>query len=284
VSYCSYNISEKKFLGNCAVVVPCYNEADRLRKDEFRSYLSRTSSASIVFVNDGSTDRTLALLEQLQSEMPGKADILHRQRNSGKGEAVRCGMLQALSKPGLAYLGFWDADLATPLDAVDDLLGVLVSHPEVDIVLGSRVKLMGRNIERRPTRHYLGRIFATCASVILGLPIYDTQCGAKLFRVTPSLVQVLQRPFLSRWIFDVELIARFLQLHAGDELVSGLIYEFPLHCWKDVPGSKLRPRDFYRAARDLLAIRRMYFSKPRRGHFDTKRSGSCRATSGTSDR
>ena len=73
----------------------------------------------------------------------------------------------------------------------------------------------------------------------------DTRCGAKLFRVTPRLAQVLQRPFLSRWIFDVEPIARFLQLHAGDEQVSGLIYGFPLHCWKDIPGSKLRPRDFY---------------------------------------
>ena len=257
-------------MGNCTIVVPCYNEADRLRIGAFRSYLGNTSDASVVFVNDGSTDHTLGLLEQFHSEMPAKADILHRERNSGKGEAVRHGMLYALSRPGLAYLGFWDADLATPLEAIDDLRGVLESHPEVDIVIGSRVRLMGRNIERKPARHYLGRAFATCASMVLGLPIYDTQCRAKLFRVTPRLAQVLQRPFLSRWIFDVELIARFQQLHAGDEQVSGLIYEFPLHCWKDIPGSKLRPFDFYRAARDLWAIQRHYFSKPRRGTSTSK--------------
>lgn len=248
-------------MGNCTLVVPCYNEADRLKIGEFRSYLARASDVSVLFVNDGSTDHTLRVLEQFHSEIPAKTEILHRERNSGKGEAVRQGMLHALGRPGIAYVGFWDPDLATPLEAIDDLRGVLVSHPPVDIVIGSRVRLMGRNIDRRPSRHYLGRVFATCASIVLGLPIYDTQCGAKLFRVTPRLAQVLQLPFLSRWVFDVELIARFVQLHAGDEDVAGLIYEFPLHCWKDMPGSKLRPRDFYTAAGHLLAIRRVYFSK-----------------------
>jgi hypothetical protein len=188
-------------------------------------------------------------------------DILDLPRNSGKAEAVRCGLLRALQAPGVLYAGFWDADLATPLNAVDDLLGILADNPHIEMVFGSRVKLLGRNIERRALRHYLGRVFATCASLVLMLPIYDTQCGAKLFRVNPDLTMVLQEPFCSRWIFDVEIIARFLRLYADEGAQRNLrdaIYEFPLQCWTDVPGSKVRSKDFFWAIRDLTVIRQRY--------------------------
>ena len=234
-------------------------ERRRLKRDEFGKYLRRARDVSILFVNDGSRDSTLMVLQQLQSEIPAQIDILHLERNAGKGEAVRAGLLRAIRSPSAPYVGFWDADLATPLAAIDDLVGVLVNQPKIEMVFGSRVKLLGRDIDRRPSRHYLGRIFATCASLALNLPVYDTQCGAKLFRATPDLAQVLAAPFCSRWIFDVELIARFLQLHAADgKDMRNLIHEFPLHCWTDVPGSKVRPRDFLKAARDLLVIRNTY--------------------------
>jgi hypothetical protein len=158
-------------------------------------------------------------------------------------------------------VGFWDADLATPLSAIGDLQSVLLADPEVDVVLGSRVKLLGRNIDRRAGRHYLGRAFATCAALVLGLEVYDTQCGAKLFRVTPDLENVLAQPFCSRWIFDVELLARFLKLRPGDSETKNKIYEFPLYSWRDVPGSKIRLRDFFRSAIDLYKIRKRYFGR-----------------------
>ena len=246
--------------GGSVLVVPCYNEADRFKADEFRAFVIQQPATSLLFVDDGSTDGTLAILKRLQAEVP-RIDVLHLTRNSGKGEAVRQGLLQALKTSGIAYVGFWDADLATPLEAVGDLLEVLQDQPQIEMVFGSRVKLLGRQIERRPARHYLGRVFATCASLVLNLPIYDTQCGAKLFRATADLQAVLQQPFLSRWIFDVELIARFQQLHAAGEGWSALrerIYEFPLHCWRDIPGSKVGPGDFLTAIRDLVIIRRRY--------------------------
>jgi hypothetical protein len=178
-------------------------------------------------------------------------------------------MLHALEGGAADFVGFWDADLATPLDAINDLLELLLAHKELDIVLGSRVKLLGRDIERLVVRHYLGRVFATCASVVLGLPIYDTQCGAKIFRVTPDLAGILQEPFSSRWIFDVELLARFLHL-SGTEKAHGEIYEFPLYRWRDVPGSKVGPLDFLTAAKELLAIWRKY---PRNSRHETIRPG-----------
>lgn len=248
-------------MATCTIVIPCYNEADRLKVGEFRDYLAQSPDVSLLFVNDGSTDSTLRVLQELQKEMPNQISVLDLEKNSGKGEAVRSGLLCAI-RNGASCVGFWDADLATPLSAIGDLRAVLLSDPEIDVVFGSRVKLLGRNIERRASRHYLGRAFATCAALVLGLEVYDTQCGAKLFRVTPHLEQVLAQPFCSRWIFDVELIARFLKLSAVDsEAKKKFIYEFPLYSWRDVPGSKVRLRDFFRSAMDLYKIRRRYFGR-----------------------
>ena len=198
------------------IVVPCYNEAERLNGEAFRTFLASHAEASVVFVNDGSTDATLPLLQQIKNEWPGRVEVLDKTQNAGKAEAVRDGLLWAARQDGVAFVGFWDADLATPLDAVTDLLEVFRSNPKVEVVFGSRVKLLGRKIERNSLRHYLGRIFATSASLVLDLPIYDTQCGAKFFLVSPTLKQALQEPFCSRWIFDVELIARFLQIYAAE--------------------------------------------------------------------
>lgn len=243
---------------HCTIVVPCYNEAARLQTADFRRYLDTSPGISMLFVNDGSKDRTLDVLRELERDAP-RVRVLDKRPNGGKAEAVRDGMLLALNDPNVQFVGFWDADLATPLDAIGDLLDVLANDPDLEMIFGSRVKLLGRDVQRRMVRHYLGRVFATITSVVLQLPVYDTQCGAKIFRATPDLRRVLQDPFRSRWIFDVELIARFLQLYsAAGTSVEGRIYEFPLHCWRDVPGSKLRAGDFARAILDLWDIWRQY--------------------------
>lgn len=239
----------------CVVVVPCFNEAHRLPAQEFRRFLDATPGTSFIFVNDGSTDATLATLTALRQGYEDTIEILDKPVNAGKGEAVRAGLLWAMDHSSAPVVGFWDADLATPLDTIPELLQILLDRPELQMVFGARVKLLGRSIERRAVRHYLGRLFATAVSVTLQLPIYDTQCGAKLFRATPELRQILREPFGSRWVFDVEILARFIRLHNLDrQAVINAIYEFPLHMWKDVAGSKVRPRDFFRAFRDVVRI------------------------------
>lgn len=237
------------------IVVPCYNEALRLDTGAFLAFLQENFDISVVFVNDGSSDDTLAVLEQLRGQLAAQVDVLDKKTNAGKAEAVRSGVLHALHKPGVAYVGYWDADLATPLGAVNQMSEVFARRPEIEVVIGSRVRLLGRRIERSGVRHYLGRVFATFASIVLDLPVYDTQCGAKLFRVTPDVSRIWQEPFQSRWIFDVELIARFLECHAvGSGRPGALIYEAPLDSWVEVPGSKLRMIDFARAVKDLYTI------------------------------
>ena len=237
------------------VVVPCYNEAERLPVAMFASYLEAHPEVGLVLVNDGSRDSTLVVLSSLAARYPAQVSVLDLQPNGGKAEAVRRGLLSAIERKP-AIVGFWDADLATPLDAIELFEKLLAGRPDIEWVIGARVKLLGRQIERQELRHYLGRVFATAASLVLGIPVYDTQCGAKVFRVNAALTDSLQRPFGSRWIFDVELIGRFMERlrAAGIEHPENRIYEYPLLKWVDVRGSKVKPTDFLRAFAELVGI------------------------------
>src|SRR5687767_15068176 len=190
------------------LVIPCYNEAARLDTNAFVRFVEARSDVGLLFVDDGSTDSSLQVLEDLVGRAAGKIDTLALPRNHGKAHAVQRGVAAAIEKePGL--VGYWDADLATPLDAIDEFIEVLDARPDIDIVIGSRVKLLGRRIDRHAHRHYAGRVFATAASLALGLEVYDTQCGAKIFRVNPQIRRVFATPFVSKWVFDVELLARY---------------------------------------------------------------------------
>ncbi|HLG97654.1 MAG TPA: glycosyltransferase [Bryobacteraceae bacterium] len=241
------------------IVVPCYNEAQRLRVDSFREFIEQ-SGIGFVFVDDGSRDQTAQLLETLRLGREDRVSVLRLKINQGKAEAVRQGINFALDHDA-EYTGYWDADLATPLDAIPRFLAVLADTPELDMVFGSRVKLLGRKVERRPARHYLGRIFATVVSTLLRLPIYDTQCGAKLFRVRPGTRQIFAAPFLTRWVFDVEILARYIRQTGSVEVAAGRIYEYPLEQWEDVAGSKVKGTDFFAAFADVMRIYWNYLRK-----------------------
>lgn len=238
-----------------AVVVPCYNEAARLPVAEFERCLE-TTALDFVFVDDGSRDGTRAVLDGLAARYPSRVVAVGDAVNRGKAEAVRRGMSVALAGEH-DYAGFWDADLATPLEAIAAFVQILNERPGVTMVFGSRVKLLGRKVERRAIRHYLGRVFATVVSVMLRLPIYDTQCGAKLFRVTPQTRSFFEHEFCTRWVFDVEIIARYIQAVGADAASQG-IYEYPLNVWTDIAGSKVKPRDFLKAFLDVVRIYTRY--------------------------
>lgn len=238
------------------IVVPCYNEERRLAVEEFRRFVEADSSVEFLFVNDGSRDGTAPLLRGLAAEPGGRFRFLDLERNGGKAEAVRRGILEALeSRP--EFVGFWDADLATPLAQIPSFLEVFAARPEIEMVFAARVRLLGRSISRRPSRHYVGRVGATLISSSLGLAVYDTQCGAKLFRMTEGLRELFADPFLSRWIFDVEIIARLVR-QRGRDVAARAIYELPITEWHDVQGSKVKSTDFLRALRDLWKIHRTY--------------------------
>lgn len=238
-----------------ALVVPCYNEAARLDVDAFVRFISTHPAVQLVMVDDGSVDATPDVVERIRAAAPAAVRVIRLPSNAGKAEAVRAGILAA-SAEDPAVVGYFDADLATPLGAVDDFLTVLRTRPDVEFVLGSRVLLMGRDVKRRAWRHYFGRVLATAVSHALDLPVYDTQCGAKMLRMNAETGMLFATPFRSRWIFDVELIARYLRLPvaAGGPSRRDRLYELVLHTWHDKPGSKLHWYDFGRAIVDIGII------------------------------
>ena len=234
------------------IVVPCYNEGRRLPVADFQQFLDRPG-ADLLFVDDGSTDNTAELLGSLCAGRGDRATLLRCAQNGGKAEAVRQGIIAALAN-GAAYVGYWDADLATPLDDIDEFLRVLETRPDIDMVFGSRVKLLGRKVERHAVRHYLGRVFATAASTVLRIAVYDTQCGAKVFRAVPETTGLFDEPFCSRWVFDVELFARYIRKLGSPRAAAARLYEFPLMVWRDVAGSKVKASDFIVAFAEILRI------------------------------
>lgn len=242
------------------LIIPCYNEAERLDGGAFVQHVRANPGVSFRFVDDGSTDGTPQVLQGLCAQDPAHLRWMRLGANRGKAEAVRQGIQAALADGDPpSELGYWDADLATPLAEVPRFREVLASHPDVHLVMGSRVQLLGRTIDRKFYRHAYGRVFTTAVSLLLALPVYDTQCGAKMFRVSDALRQVFQEPFVTRWIFDVEILARLMgqwEMHGMD--VARSIYELPLLVWRDVPGSKVGMADAALALGDLGRIARRY--------------------------
>ena len=237
-----------------SLVVPCYNEELRLPLAEVRALAEGDPDLHVFLVDDGSSDGTFALFERAQAELGPSRVTAHRMpKNEGKAEAVRYGMQTSLAR-GATVVGYADADFATPASEILRLLGLL-EESRYEVVLASRVLRLGSNIQRSPMRHVLGRLFATLASKTIDANVYDTQCGAKWFRASPSLTHAIATPFGSRWVFDVELLGRLLG-RFGDEphLPESAFLEVPVGAWKDVSGSKLR---FPSMARSLTELGRL---------------------------
>lgn len=232
-----------------ALVVPCYNERGRIDIPRFAAGAAE-GSMDILFVDDGSSDGTASHIEQ-QIAGDTRLGLLRLERNGGKAEAVRRGMLESLSRYLSAeWLGFWDADLSSPLAEVRRMLEFeMLEGGGFGAIWASRVMRAGSTVERTFKRHLFGRLFATAAGELVGVRAYDTQCGAKLFRRDVAK-EVFSDPFISRWIFDVELYCR---------LGHDRILEYPVKEWRDVPGSKVKiAREMFRVGADLLRIRKVY--------------------------
>ncbi|ANW96902.1 glycosyl transferase family 2 [Wenyingzhuangia fucanilytica] len=233
------------------IIIPCYNEANRLNVNEFIRFAKENKNYHLCFVNDGSKDNTLEVLENLQTKSPNNITVIDVKINAGKAAAVRTGVKYLNRMEDISYIGFMDADLSTDFNDFKKLVRTLKFRDELTFVYGSRGKGEGQ-IERSFFRNVFSKMVKMIVLMILGLPIEDTQCGAKVFK--KEIINVAYKDkFLTRWLFDVEIFIR-LKKYYGSKVIMNKIYEQPLTKWVHVDDSKLGVKDAVQIPYMLLSI------------------------------
>jgi len=240
------------------IIVPCYNEAKRLDLSKFSIYLRKHHNIFFCFVNDGSKDKTLAILNEFAEDFKERVFVHSYVLNKGKANAIQSGVQYAITNIPGELIGYWDADLAVGLNEISRMQEIFNHKPHLQVLMGARVKLLGFKIIRKPWRHYLGRIFATAASLLLAMPVYDTQCGAKLFR-RDCAQAVFNKVFATSWIFDVEMLQRLKKwllktMKADKHKLEEYINELPVLAWQEVAGSKIKLRHYFLALLDFIEL------------------------------
>lgn len=240
------------------VIIPCYNEEKRLLSDDFLNFINKNSGYHLCFVNDGSKDNTLEVLRDFQKGREDYITIYNCEKNGGKAEAVRLGMLHMAKRQDLDYIGFLDADLSTDLADFDDLVKTIESS-EFKIVSGSRISRMGANITKESARKIISLTINYIIRKILQLNFKDTQCGAKIFSKDVITI-AFNKPFVTQWIFDVEIFKRIV-LYYGLNNAKAMLCEQPLKRWIHADGSKLSMKDSFKIIFQLAQIAWVYRAK-----------------------
>ncbi|AQS93219.1 transcriptional regulator [Polaribacter sp. BM10] len=237
------------------VVIPCYNEEKRLFSTEFTDYIKKHSGYHLCFVNDGSTDKTLEVLNELRKGREDFITVYDCEKNGGKAEAVRQGMLHMAKQEDLDYIGFLDADLSTDLSDFDDLVKT-IENSNYKIVSGSRISRMGANITKESARKIISLTINYIIRNILKMDFKDTQCGAKIFHKDVIDISFGEK-FVTQWIFDVEIFRR-ITLHFGLDKAKEILCEQPLKRWIHADGSKLSMKDSVKIVGQLAQIKWHY--------------------------
>lgn len=241
---------------NCVgVVIPCYNEEDRLSSDQFRNFAYQNLGYHLCFVNDGSTDNTMKVLEELRKGNESNISIYNCEKNGGKAEAVRQGIQYLMQDEQLDYIGYLDADLSTDFRDFDDLVKTMETS-KFKIVSGSRISRMGADITKESARKIISKTINIIIQKILGMPFKDTQCGAKVMN-REIASSMFQKKFITKWLFDVEIFIR-MRKHYGKKEATTMICEQPLKRWIHADGSKLSMKDSIKIVGQLAKIAVVY--------------------------
>jgi dolichyl-phosphate beta-glucosyltransferase len=197
-----------------SIVIPAYNEAARITgalESVIGCIRQRGWFAEVIVVDDGSRDRTAAIVREFAANAP-EVRLLQNPGNRGKGYSVRHGVLQSFGE----IVMFTDADLSAPIEEAEDLFAALADG--ADIAIGSRWLERTRQTIRQPLyRQFFGRCFNALTRAVMGLPYADTQCGFKAF-TRPAAQTIFQLQTIQRWGFDPEIL--FIALKRGYRIVE----------------------------------------------------------------
>jgi glycosyltransferase involved in cell wall biosynthesis len=238
------------------LVIPCFNEAARIDISYWKKIIesSRIEKFKFIFIDDGSNDKTLETLHQLSKY--SQVEIIHLKSNVGKANAIRFAFHVTLTSSNIDcdYIGFIDSDSAfDSQEVIDALSSINNSVFDYDAVFFSRIKLSGSEIRRNEMRHVASRIIYTYIARGWHWAPYDTQCGFKIFRNLPFLVDVVSVPFRTRWFFDIEFMSR-LAITRGSKL---MIKEVPLHFWQERSGSRIKKRQYFSILLEIFFAREL---------------------------
>ena len=227
-----------------SLIVPVYNEAMRLRASlgEMGAYLERLPYAcEIVISDDGSTDDSLAIAEEVAASQSVPIRLFRYEINRGKGYALKVGINAARGE----QLVFTDCDLATPLDEMEKFLKCLDDGN--DFVIGSR-KCAGADITKHQPRlrESLGKVFTWIVRKTIA-DVTDVTCGFKAYQREVGK-DLFSRLRVYDWSFDAELL--LIARHAGYQHV-----EVPVR-WEDQAGTKVKlARDIVMSLIGIVRIR-----------------------------
>lgn len=240
------------------LVIPAYRESMRLPGflDDLIKVLSQTHPAiSILIVDDGSgAEEQRAIAEvckrHVESAQPRLLTPLMLKHNQGKGTAIRQGWAEGLHIQAADWIGFVDADGAISAREVRRLIEMAAGRADRPVLFASRIRMLGKKIDRSFTRHLSGRLFATLIGNTICAEVYDSQCGCKLLpaEAWQRIADSLHEPGFA---FDIELLAALRRTNQPIE-------EVPID-WADQPGSKVRLlRDGWRMLRAVRRIKRRF--------------------------
>jgi dolichyl-phosphate beta-glucosyltransferase len=234
----------RRKLVDLEIVIPALNEERRIGQtlESVITYLGRRPyQAAIVVVDNGCVDGTADVVLDIQAHSPVTVHLINCSRR-GKGAAVREGIMTSEAR----FVGFCDADLATPIEALDTAWPLLQRGAR--IVIGSRRCTGAVYMRRQPwVRRVGGWAFRKLANPLLPA-VTDTQCGFKFFSRSVAH-ELFSRCTIDGFAFDVEVLALARMLEIG-------VHEVPVN-WSDSAGSTFRPvRDGICSVGDMASVAR----------------------------
>lgn len=210
------------------IVVPALNEEQRIGATiiTIGNYLARQPYlGAVVIIDNGSVDRTADVVAEAAANCPVNVHLTNCARR-GKGAAIRRGILTSHA----SFVGYCDADLATPIETLDAVWTLL--HSGYPVVIGSRRCPGSTGAQERSLRRKVGSWGFRLLVHTLVRTVGDTQCGFKFFEGVVAH-WIFERCMTDGFAFDVEVLAR--------AATAGIpVHEIPVD-WSERPGSTLRP-------------------------------------------